>query len=237
MSAEVEAIIAAAQHGDRHQVSALLDKDSGLANAMNMFGSTAVHAAHYSGHPDVVRLLLERGRPLDGFMAAELGMIDELRRWLDEDPSFPAAFNASGSTALHGACYWGSIEATRLLVRQGADVNRATTDSFLQIRPLGCAVASPDVPNPSQSESVVLQLVDILLEAGADVNGRRRDGMTALHAAAYRGHTDVMRRLLAQGADPTIRANDDAGPHSRQTPLDTARSQGQSGAVALLSAR
>jgi ankyrin repeat protein len=160
--------------------------------------------------------------------------VDELRTQLDRDPSFAAAFSASGTTALHGACYWGSEPAARLLLERGASVNAVTHDSFLNIAPIGCAVATPDVPNPSQDESVVLTLVGLLVANGANVNLQRRDGMTALHAAAYRGHVNVIRALLAAGAKRDIRAHADSGAHSDETPLDTALSQGQTAAAEAL---
>jgi ankyrin repeat protein len=232
MPAPVDQIIAASLSGDRAGVAALLAQDAALATASTMLGSTAVHAAHYSNHPDIVRLLLTH-RPLDGFLAAELGLATELGEWLQRRPDFVRERNASGATALHGACYWGSLEAARLLLDQGADVQTATADSFLQIHPLGCAVATADVPNPSDDESVVLSLVELLLDRGADVNARRRDGMTALHSAAYRGHLRVIRRLVERGADVNARAHD-AGPHARQSPLDTALAHGQSAAADLL---
>ncbi len=233
MPSPVDEIIAASVRGDLETVAALLERDASLAGAANMLGSTAVHAAHYSGHSGIERLLLSKYRPLDGFLAAELGLEAELRRLLKQNPAFPTERNAAGSTALHGACYWGSVETARMLLDHGADARAVTADSFLQIHPLGCAVASPDVPNPSQDESVVLSLVDLLLDRGADVNARRRDGMTALHSAAYRGHLRVIRRLVERGADRTLEAHD-AGPHAGQTPADTAAARGETAAVALL---
>jgi ankyrin repeat protein len=230
----VDEIIAASVGGDLPRIIELLKLDSTLAGTPNMFGSTAIHAAHYSGHQDVVKLLLAQSPPLDGFLAAELGFTRVLTRWIDKHPTFASIRNASGATALHGACYWGSIDASRLLLDHSADVNAATTDSFLQIHPLGCAVATPDVPNPSQEESAVLELVDLLLDRGADVNARRRDGMTALHSAAHRGHLLVIRRLLEQGADPNIRAHDDAGGHAGQSPAETALAQGHTAAADLM---
>ena len=199
MQSTADEIISGCVRGDIDRVSALLDADPALVNAMNMFGSTPVHAAHNCAHRDIVRLLFARGRVLDGFLAAELGLLDQLRAELDRDPAFATRFSATGNTALHGACYWGCVPAARLLLERGADVNALTTDPFLKIAPIGCAVATPDVPNPSQDESVVLSLVELLLEFGADVNRPRRDGMTALHGAAYRGHVSVIRRLLAAG--------------------------------------
>jgi SAM-dependent methyltransferase len=55
--------------------------------------------------------------------------------------------------------------------------------------------------------------------------GRGGDGMTALHAAAWRGLARVVQELLDAGADPTARATD--GPHAGETAADTALAQGQ----------
>ena len=234
MHSTVDQIIAAAVRGDLQQVSALLDAEPDLVSATNMFGVSAIHAAHYSGHPGIVNLLFARGRALDVFLAAELGMANELRAQLDRDASLATQFSASGATALHGACYWGSVSAAKVLLERGADVNAFTRDSFLKIAPIGCAVASPNVPNPSDDESVVVALVELLLAHGANVNAQRRDGMSALHAAAYRGHLEVIETLLEAGADPRIRAHADSGAHSGETPLDTALAQGQAAAAETL---
>jgi ankyrin repeat protein len=236
MQSTVDDIIAASVSGDVRQVTALLDTEPDLVTATNMFGSSAVHAAHYSGHPGIVNLLFARGRTLDVFLAAELGMANELRTQLDRDASLASQVSASGVTALHGACYWGSVAAATLLLERGADVNALTRDSFLKIAPIGCAVASPNVPNPSEDESVVLALVELLMAHRANVNAQRRDGMTALHAAAYRGHLRVIEALLKAGANPNIRAYADTGAHSGESPLDTALAQGQTAAAEALRA-
>jgi uncharacterized protein len=231
---KVHQIIRAAQSGRAAEVAALLDQDPALATASNMMGSQAVHAAHFGGHAGVVELLLRRGVVLDGFLAAELGMLDRLQSAVEKTPELVHAFNARGSAALHGACYWGQVASTRFLLERGADPNAPTRDSFLQIRPLGCAVATADVPNPSDDEETVLELVRLLVERGADVNGRRRDGLTALHSAAYRGHLRVIRYLLECGADRTLRGHDGAGPHAGQSAADLAAAQGQPAAASLL---
>ncbi len=186
--------------------------------------------------PGIVNLLFARGRTLDVFLAAELGMANELRPQLDRDTSLTTQVSASGATALHGACWWGSVTGAKLLLERGADVNALTRDSFLKIAPIGCAVATPNVPNPSEDESVVVALVELLLAHGANVNAQRRDGMTALHAAAYRGHLKVIEALLKAGADPNIRAHADSGTHAGESPLDTALTQGQTAAADALRA-
>jgi Ankyrin repeats (3 copies)/Domain of unknown function (DUF3471) len=47
--------------------------------------------------------------------------------------------------------------------------------------------------------------VTAMLDKGADVNAKFRYGTTALFKAAERGNTEVVKLLLARGADPTIR--------------------------------
>ena len=44
--------------------------------------------------------------------------------------------------------------------------------------------------------------VRLLLERGADVNGRNGDGSTALHGAAFTGNPQIVRLLLDKGGDP-----------------------------------
>lgn len=231
---DIQRIIEAAKMGRIDEVASLIDLNPSLTTAANMFGSRAVHAAHFAGHPEIVDLLTSRGLVIDGYLSTELGLLDRLEAELEQDREFARQFNASGQTALHGACYWGQVEAARLLLSNGADPSIRTRDSFLVIRPLGCAVASPDVPNPSDNEDNVIELVRLLLKTGADVNGRRRDGLTALHGAAYRGHCRVIELLLENGADRSLTGYDGAGPHAGQAAKDVAVAQGKLDAAALL---
>ncbi len=55
--------------------------------------------------------------------------------------------------------------------------------------------------------------VRVLLEGGADVNGKNPDGLTALHLATIFGCVDAARELLKAGADP------DLGDLEGKTPL------------------
>lgn len=41
-----------------------------------------------------------------------------------------------------------------------------------------------------------LEVVRLLLEAGANVNARSKDGITPLHDAAYSGHYQVREQVL-----------------------------------------
>jgi len=66
-----------------------------------------------------------------------------------------------------------------------------------------------------------LEVVQILVEAGADINRQCEHGRTALHMASAWGHLDVVKYLLARGADETICAEIDG------TPAEMARARGR----------
>jgi ankyrin repeat protein len=59
-----------------------------------------------------------------------------------------------------------------------------------------------------------LEIVELLLEHGANPNVQDNDGRTPLHYAVENCHVGVARVLLDHGADPTIRDN------NGMTPLD-----------------
>src|SRR5262245_12366893 len=47
-----------------------------------------------------------------------------------------------------------------------------------------------------------VDLATLVLDAGVDVNLAALNGITPLMAAAYGGHNDMVKRLLAKGANP-----------------------------------
>jgi hypothetical protein len=222
----IDHLIAAALTGDREYVSTRLRADPALLEARNMFGAGVAHAIHYGGHPELFDLPELAGWSPGVVTSAQLGDAAAVRQALRADPAQATAFFGA-TTALHAAAYWGQHEVADLLLAAGADtiVNERTRDSFLQITPLGSAVAStPGIPQPSDDEAVVLGLVRLLVEAGADVTARRKDGLTPLHGAAWRGHPAVVHALLDAGADPAATVT--SGPHAGQTAADIALSQG-----------
>jgi ankyrin repeat protein len=58
------------------------------------------------------------------------------------------------------------------------------------------------------SRSGQLDIVNILLDMGVDVNYKNKIGDTALILASYEGHTEIVRVLLEKGADPNIVSDD-----------------------------
>lgn len=158
--------------------------------------------------------------------AARVGDAAEVRALLERDADVQAP-DANGATALVAAAYGNHIEAARLLVEADADVNAkdeseqsayliATSEVGDDVTLLdltlehGAQVNAKDSYNGTglirAAERGYEAIVGRLLETRIDVDHVNRLGWTALLEAIILGeggerHTNVVRRLVAAGAD------------------------------------
>jgi ankyrin repeat protein len=120
-----------------------------------------------------------------------------------------------GSTALHWAAHWDSVDLIGALIRAGANV-RAADD--LGVTPLLVACTNGTAA-----------IVTRLLEAGADANAVPVSGETPLMMAARSGSLDAVRALVAHGSN--VNAEE---PLQRQTVLMWAAAHDQPNVIELL---
>lgn len=164
-------------------------------------------------------------------LAAAHGDVEGVRSALSRGARLDQAVDRNNSTALAKAAYQNRVEAARVLVAAGADVNRkddseqspfliATSEVGDDPRLLelflahGGDVTATDSYNGTGAIRAAhrgyAQIVDRLVVAGVDVNHVNRLGWTALLEAVILGdgeeaHREVVRRLLRAGADRSIR--------------------------------
>ena len=100
---------------------------------------------------------------------------------------------------LIAACKAGSIERAEALLRKNEEELR----NKLNIN--GASATSSETPLVSAVDSGNLELVQLLVDRGADPNKPSKDGMTALHSAAGFNRVDLVKYLLAKGAKQNAR--------------------------------
>ena len=136
--------------------------------------------------------------------------------------------NADGSTPLQWAVYNGDLAEAKRLVRAGADVKLANNYGAT---PMSLAAevgnaemlallleggANPDSPNPDGQTALLavsrtgnVKAAQVLLNAGATVDAKEKwGGQTPLMWASARRHPEMMRLLIAKGADVNARSID-----------------------------
>lgn len=153
--------------------------------------------ALYRGDRAKVEELLGAGPELDVFEAGAVGDTDRLRELLDEDGSHANAFGDDGFHPLGLACFFGNVEAARLLLERGADVNALSKNEHVQTAAIHAAAAAE-----GKDESVRYELVQLALEHGADPNLRQGGGFRAIDAARQNSDARVEQLLLENDAQP-----------------------------------
>ena len=145
--------------------------------------------AIYRGDQARADELLAGDPELDVFEAAAVGRTERLRELLDDDPSLANAWAEDGFQPLGLASFFGHVQAAKLLLERGAEVNSASRNDF-EVMPLHSAAATGD-------SEVRYELAKLLLEHGADPNARQQDEFTPLMAADQH-EDDRLRALLVE---------------------------------------
>ena len=149
----------------------------------------------YRGDQARAAELLAADPELDAFEAAAVGRADRLRELLAEDPRRANAFDDDGFHPLGLACFFGHLDAARVLVEAGADVNALARNTHIQTAAIHAAAAAQRT-----DEATRYSLVKLALEHGADPNLEQGGGFRAIDAARQNGDATVEQLLLDHGA-------------------------------------
>jgi ankyrin repeat protein len=191
--------LAAARNGDLNTVGRLLDEGTPV-DVFSGNKSTALIRAAGEGHEQIVQLLLDRG--------ADVQVSNQVRE-----------------TALTRAAAHGHLSVAAVLLDAGCGVNGNCHHSLGCNTPLEWALlnghsevasllrkrgADPNLAMGMITYRQRLDLVDILLEMGADVNEGTCRGYTPLMRSATGGHLEMVLALIARGADLNRRSQSDS---------------------------
>jgi ankyrin repeat protein len=222
------ALMWASWHGPVELVRLLLDKGADADDGESLF--CAVFYAMLNEHNlEVMKLLLDRGAKVNKetkygmtalMNAAQYNETDVVNLLLDNGARINDTFR--GATALITSICRGHMETVKLLLEKGADVNikyygywngrtalmeasasdhqieEAQNRLWYRLRRFvrSALYCWPRYP-PRKNDP---EIVKLLLEHGADVNAKDKDGWTALRRAEKRGSKEIVESLKAHGA-------------------------------------
>lgn len=193
-------------------------------NTPNLGGMTPVHCAAFRPEPEFLKALIEKGADILAqtrtgetplHCAALLGCPATVRLLIEKGARVGKA-NRFGNTPILVAAGSGDTEIARLLLERGAFADDVNNDGET---PLHKAVCLQD----REMAALLLDQGHAAINGGAGILNE-----TALHAAARRGDTAMVRLLLEHKAD--INATDKSG----FTPLLNAAEKGYLAIVAIL---
>ena len=204
-----------------------------LVDERDGYGNTALHYAAESGNTTITELLLLRGadtniknlRQKTPFTyAAGSGDKATMRIFLSKGLDVNEPVGMYGN-ALHQACICGLKDIVQMLLDAGADVNAAceehgtaiqaasyygpsNTRKIQRVVKLSDDLYAPNMYNvrekPCPSEEVFAEIIQLLLDAGADVNIKSGRFNTPLQAASDLGSMEKIQLLLEAGSEINI---------------------------------
>ncbi|KAF9873496.1 hypothetical protein CkaCkLH20_08955 [Colletotrichum karsti] len=218
------ALQAASGMGHEGVVRILLDHGADV-NAVGGLWGNALAAASWAETGKVAKMLLERGAAVStpggqygkAIQVASLAGNEEVVRILIENGADMYESSGTHGTALNAAAFGGKEEVVDLLIRQDESIiNKPGEDG---LTPVWHALFNRQV-----------DIVELLLEKGADATVKHMGGLTLLHGAASIGHFKMFKVILDMtGLDP-----EDVDPATGWTALACAAWSGGEQIVQLL---
>ena len=209
------ALMMASRSGNLNAVKMLLDHGAQVNAKESLRGTTAIMWAAEQGHAPVIQYLAEHGADV---RAQSSVLTPPQRRGLAfAPPNAPPGPAKGGLTPLHFAARQGSVDAVRVLVAAGADVNQTSADGS---SPLLVAV-----------QNGFYGIAQFLVDSKANVNLANNRGWTPLYLAVKNrnqeatavpgpgtdGALDFIKVLLDRGADPNARLKAPTEVHQAMT--------------------
>lgn len=201
----MEEIIELIKTGQNERLEQKLQEEPSLVKARTEQGISLLQFAAYCRNRLAIDLIKKHKQNLDIFEAASIGDLETIEPLLDKNPGMLNGFSPDGFTILGLTSFFGHVHLVLLLLDRGADPNIPSNNSY-KVTPIhsACAISNMDI-------------AQLLIKHGANVNLKQMQGITPLHSASHNGKTTLVELLIHNGAH--INAKMENG----KTPLNMAQ--------------
>uniref|UniRef100_A0A8C4M5U6 Fibronectin type III and ankyrin repeat domains 1 n=1 Tax=Equus asinus asinus TaxID=83772 RepID=A0A8C4M5U6_EQUAS len=167
----------------------------------NKFGFTALMVAAQKGFTRLVKILISNGTDVnlkngsgkDSLMLACYAGHLEVVKYLRRHGASWETRDLGGCTALHWAADGGHCNVIEWMLKDGCEVDAVDTGSgWTPLMRVSAVSGNQGVAS-------------LLIDAGADVNVRDKDGKTPLMVAVLNNHEELVQLLLDKGADASVK--------------------------------
>ena len=188
-----------------------------MENGANPYigGTPAMHAAAWANEPTVVKFLLKEGVNVNArdphnrtalHMAALMNRVDVVKLLLDADCD-PDLKGYNGCTALHNAVSHNSVDVVKLLLDTRCDLDLKNNNGQTALH---CAAVKDYVgmvkkllddywhrcAEVNQGRTTLLNVIEMLLDRGADASAKNGDGKTARNLLEDNSSSEVFDSQL-----------------------------------------
>ncbi|KAF5618686.1 ankyrin repeat domain protein [Fusarium sp. NRRL 52700] len=224
----------ASESGNTEVARRLIDNGADISRETTD-GFTPLSMASIRGHVELAKLLIESGADVNQAVANRQPPLwlavscnhSKLAELLLDEGAKLCRIHTRGQllSLLAIAAGGGYINTAKALISKGFDPTEAeplllaasygTYNGLLRVSDLNAPTKLLYLPRLGYHE-----VLDLLLQSGADVNTSDMDDLTPLHVASSKGLTDMVEILIQKGADLNVK--DVAG----RTPLHTSAARG-----------
>ena len=187
----------------QHQDLGVLLLDHGAdVSQSDQYGMTSLHYAVEMNKPRLLRKLLEKGADPNAQLTQGL----PFRRG-----DYVGRGEYDGASPFWLATRLGSVDMMKELLDAGADPE---LPQAWGVTPTMVASGVTQTDSRIVSEDKLIKALELLvLEIGTDIHSVDRSGQTAVHGAANVSGNEIIKFLVAQGADPEAVDNRGRTPH------------------------
>jgi len=203
-------VMKAIQSDDIASLKQLFADQPDLAGERDESGNSPLLISAYYGRNAMIRVILDQGVRPNLFEACAAGLSGDVARLLKENPGLVTERSHDGWTPLHLAAFFGRLELVKILLDAGAPMLAISNNNESNL-PINAAAAGrrndvvrlfvergcpPDARASDRGYTPLhlaaingnVELVEFLLQSGADRNLKTGDGQTAHDLAVKQGH-------------------------------------------------